>query len=414
MVFMANISRKDSKGRKLRDGETERKDGRYVYRYTDKKTGKRRSLYANKLVELREKEKAVSIDIFDGILTDSSIKKLTLNTLFERYMATRQISETTRISYLSAWNNRVRDSLGNCKVVSLVNSDIRSFYSQMAKDGYSHGMIQLVHNLLSPAMEMAVNDGIIRRNPVKGALGSNCNYGREKEETTALTVLQQKRFLEYVKDSTYYNIYFPMLTVMLGTGLRCGELVGLTWDDIDMEKKVINVNHQLKYKNYSGGGCKFHVDKPKTNSGIRFIPMSNAVCNAFAEQKKINALLGRDGNIIIDGCSGFIFLTRNNRPFIPTSVNKVIYKIVSAYNRKEQEQAEKENRAEELFPKMSAHTMRHTFCTRMSENGMDLKALQYVMGHSNINVTMQIYNHVTDMARIEREMAKMESLSMDL
>lgn len=271
----------------------------------------------------------------------------------------------------------------------------------MAADGYSHGMIQLVHNLLSPSFEMAVNDGIIRRNPVKGAL---CNYGRAKEESVALTVSQQKRLIEFAKNSSYYNIYVPMLTIMLGTGLRCGELVGLTWNDVDMEKREIDINHQLVYKNY-GDGCMFHIHLPKTDSGIRIIPMSQKVHKAFQEQKELNTLLGRDGDVRVGDYSGFIFVTRNQRPFIPTSVNKVLYKIVNAHNRMEG--------IEEKLPSISAHTMRHTFCTRMSENGIDIKALQYIMGHANINITMQVYNHVTDMARIEREISKMDALAMD-
>lgn len=399
---MAN-SRKDSKGRKLYDGETERKDGRYMYRYTDKRNGKRHCIYANELPELREKEESVALDIAGGIQTGSDAKKLTVNALFERYLATRQVSGTTKVSYLSAWNNRVKNSIGKYKVVSVLNSDIRGFYAQMAADGYSHGMIQLVHNLLSPSFEMAVNDGIIRRNPAKGAL---CNYGRAKEESVALTVSQQKRLLEFARNSSYYNVYVPMLIIMLGTGLRCGELVGLTWDDVDMEKRKININHQLIYKNY-GNGCMFHIHPPKTDSGTRIIPMSQKVYEAFQEQKKLNALLGRDENVKVENYSGFIFVTRNQRPFIPTSVNKVLYKMVNAHNRMEN------IKEEEKLPSISAHTMRHTFCTRMSENGIDIKALQYLMGHANINITMQVYNHVNDITRIEREMSRVDILAMD-
>lgn len=400
---MANISRKDSKGRKLKDGETERKDGRYMYRYTDKKDGRRHCIYANSLPELRDKEKEISFDIANGLQTGSDAKKLTVNGLFERYLSTRQIAGTTKSSYLSAWNNRVKNTIGNYKVVSVVNSDIRSFYSQMAAEGYSHGMIQLVHNLLSPAFEMAVNDGIIPRNPVKGAL---CNYGRAKKESTALTVLQQKQLMEFVKNSSYYNVYAPMLTIMLGTGMRCGELVGLTWDDVDMEKREININHQLVYKNY-GNGSMFHIHPPKTDSGIRIIPMSPKVYEAFAEQKKLNALLGKDENVRVENYSGFVFVTRNDRPYIPTTINKVLYKIINAHNRMEHIQEG------EKLPSISAHTMRHTFCTRMSENGMDIKALQYIMGHANVNITMQVYNHVTDMSRIEKEVSKIDMLAMD-
>lgn len=96
---MAN-SRKDHKGRKLREGESWRKDGRYSYRYTDIRSGKRLTVYAKDLPELREKEKQIAKDLEDNILTDGAIKKLTLNKLFERYMSTRELKESTRANYL--------------------------------------------------------------------------------------------------------------------------------------------------------------------------------------------------------------------------------------------------------------------------------------------------------------------------
>ena len=107
---MAN-SRKDHKGRKLREGESWRKDGRYSYRYTDIRSGKRLTVYAKDLPELREKEKQIAKDLEDNILTDGAIKKLTLNKLFERYMSTRELKESTRANYLKTWENRVKKKL---------------------------------------------------------------------------------------------------------------------------------------------------------------------------------------------------------------------------------------------------------------------------------------------------------------
>ena len=121
------ISRKDPKGRKLREGENWRNDGRYSYRYTDVRTGKRLTVYAQDLPELREKEKQIAKDMEDNILTDGAIKKMTLNTLFEHYMATRELADTTRVSYVRAWENRVKDEIGPfvdsllaCDVVNLI------------------------------------------------------------------------------------------------------------------------------------------------------------------------------------------------------------------------------------------------------------------------------------------------------
>lgn len=405
---MAN-SRKDSKGRKLRDGESQRKDGRYSFRYTDIRRGKRVTIYATDLPELREKEKLIEKDMEDNILTDTTVKKMNLNILFENYINTKDISDTTRTNYIKTWNNRVRDEIGNIKVVQLLPSHIKTFYAKLSKAGYSHSTIKLIHNLLFPALEMAVDDDIIRKNPAKGTLK---DYGREAEERNALTVEQQNKLLKFVKNHNVYNVYYPMLTIMLGTGLRCGELIGLTWNDVSTKDKTVSVNHQLIYKNY-GDGCRFHISTPKTNSGIRMIPMTQSVCKAFEEQRKLNFMIGKDRDTEVDGYRGFVFTSRSGRPLMPSAVNNVLYNIVDAYNEAEVTAAKKEHRKAELFPKFSAHIMRHTACTRMAESGMDIKVLQYIMGHANIDVTMQVYNHITDMSRVENEIVKIDSWAVN-
>ena len=396
---MAN--RKDSKNRVLRNGETERKDGRYMYRYTDKKTGQRKTIYARDLAELREKEKSVLSDVEDNIRTGGNVKSLTVNDLFRHYLEIKEISDSTKVNYRSTWKNNVEDSIGRYKVVQVLPSDIKKLYSGLSQKGLAKSSIKRVHNLLHPVLEMAVDDDIIRRNPVKSVWG---DYGREPEEKKALTVAQQKRLMEFVKSDTTYNAYCPMLTVMLGTGARCGELAGLTWDDVDMEKKEIHIRRTLVYKDY-GDGLKLHASTPKTKSGIRTIPMSDGVYNAFAQQKELNSLLGKDKNRFeVEGLQDFVFITRNGRPLLMCSVNKILSNIVKAVNAQGQE---------ERFPDISAHTMRHTFCTRMAENGMDIKVLQYLMGHANINITMQVYNHIADSSRIEKELARINALAVD-
>ena len=396
---MAN--RKDSKNRVLRNGETERKDGRYMYRYTDKKTGQRKTIYARDLPELREKEKSVLSDVEDNIRTGGNVKSLTVNDLFRHYLEIKEISDSTKVNYRSTWKNNVEDSIGRYKVVQVLPSDIKKLYSGLSQKGLAKSSIKRIHNLLHPVLEMAVDDDIIRRNPVKSVWGG---YGREPEEKKALTVAQQKRLMGFVKSDTTYNAYCPMLTVMLGTGARCGELVGLTWDDVDMEKKEIHIRRTLVYKDY-GDGLKLHASTPKTKSGIRTIPMSDSVYHAFAQQKERNSLLGKDRNVFeIGGLQDFVFITRNGRPLLMCSVNKVLSNIVKAINAQGQE---------ETFPDISAHTMRHTFCTRMAENGMDIKVLPYLMGHANINITMQVYNHIADSSRIENELARINALAVD-
>ncbi|MBD9304358.1 MAG: site-specific integrase, partial [Lachnospira sp.] len=199
----------------------------------------------------------------------------------------------------------------------------------------------------------------------------------------ALTVSQQEKFMEFVKQSNAYNTYYPMFTIMIGTGLRCGELIGLTWKDINIKAKTVNVDHQLIYKNL-GDGCKSHISIPKTESGIRIIPMTQEVAKAFEEQRKINFMLAKDKSIEVD-----------------------------AYNKVEVERAKKEHRKAELLPKFSAHVMRHTACTRMAECRMDVKVLQYIMGHAHIDVTMEVYNHIGELTRIEKEIARLDSMALN-
>ena len=233
------------------------------------------------------------------------------------------------------------------------------------------------------------------------------DYGEAPKEKDILTMEQQEKLFAFVCGSPVYNVYIPMLTVMLELGLRCGELIGLTWSDIDMEKKEVSVNHQLIYKDF-GDGYKFHINNPKTKAGNRIIPMSQAVQRAFTEQKKINFMLGRHSIEEIEGCSDFIFLAKTGRPLMPSAVNNVLYNIIDAYNKAESGKAEKERRTPALLPKISSHSLRHTACTNMAKHGMNIKILQYIMGHAHSDVTMDVYNHIAGVEDVKEEIIKYE------
>ena len=406
---MAYGSRKDPKGRKLREGESWRSDGRYSYRYTDPMDGKRRTVYASDLPELREKEKAISKDWDDNILTDGAIKKMTLNQLFERYMSTRELAESTRSNYERMWVNRVKFEIGSYKVVQILPSHIRAYYAGLSRQGYSFSTIKFLHNMIFSALEMAVDDDIIRKNPAKGF---SRDYGKPPKQRESLTASQQEKLLAFVKTHNFYNAYYPMLIVMLGTGLRCGELIGLTWDDINMKSKVICVDHQLIYKNM-GDGCRFYITTPKTSSGVRKIPMTGEVWNAFKKQKELNFMLAKERDYEVDGRTGFVFTAKTGRPLMPSAVNNVLYNIVAAYNEEETSRAKREKRSPEYLPKISAHVMRHTACTRMAEQRIDVKVLQYIMGHAHIDVTMDVYNHLDGLDRVEKEIARLDNMAIN-
>lgn len=356
------------------------------------------------LASLREQEKKINRDIDDKLVTDTSVKKMTLNDLFKRYMTTRKLKETTRRNYERIWENRVKNEIRNIKVVQLKTSHILLFYSQLSEEGLAYNTIKYIHTMIAPALELAVDDDIIRKNPAKISLK---DYGKKPKEKEALTPGQQEKLLAFVAESNVYKPHLPLRQVMFGDCLRAGEVIGLSWANVDMKNREIHIDDQLVYKDY-GDGYKFHTETPKTDAGIRKIPMTQTVYKAFILQKELNLMLGKKSNVQIDGKQGFIFLTKHGRPIMPAGVNSFLNNIVNAYNKKEKIRAEKEHREPEWMPHISSHMLRHSGCTRLGENHVDPKVMQYVMRHSNIEVTMDVYNHITEMGRVEVEISRMD------
>ena len=157
---MISMARKDNKGRNLKTGESQRPDGRYMYRYKDELTGKRVTIYDMDLASLREQEKKINKDIDDQLITDTSVKKLTVNGLFERYMVTKNIREKTKKDYWRTWNYRIKNTLGNIRVVDFKTSHVRTFFSGLSDEGLAHSTIKSMYALLNPAFNMAVRMGL--------------------------------------------------------------------------------------------------------------------------------------------------------------------------------------------------------------------------------------------------------------
>lgn len=390
--------RKDKKGRILEKGESQRKDGLYVYQYKDI-LGKRKSVYAPNLSDLRKREKRIKRDLEDRINTAGA--EITLNELFDKYMALKtQLANSTRQNYLGLWNGSVRKSpLGNKKICDIKKSDILWFYNSLSQRGLKYSTIKTFHCMFSPCFELAVDDDIIRKNPCKDCLR---DFGKDANERISLTKLEQEELLNFVRESKVYSNYYPMLIFMIGTAVRCGEAIGLTWDDVDFKNKEISINHQLIYKKFNGK-YGFYADTPKTDSGIRKIPMTREVYKALMEQRELQISKRWRTDIEIDGYADFVFSTKNRNPMMPSAVNSVLLNIVNRYNGMKEKKME--------LPHISVHNLRHTGCTRMAEAGVDPKVLQYIMGHSRISVTMEVYNHISA-ERNRKEMDKLEKIRL--
>lgn len=387
--------RKDNKGRVLQKGESQRKDGRYVYQYNDI-YGKRKCVYSDTLSDLRKKEKQIDRDLDDNI--DTIGAEITLNEQFDKYISLKtQMRNSTKQNYIDLWNGNLRDNvLGKKKLRDIKKSDILRFYNSLSERGLKYSTIKTFNCMISPCLDLAIDDDIIRKNPCNGCLSE---FNRDSEERISLTEYEQDAFLEFIQQSKVYSVHYPLIMFMIGTAVRCGEAIGLTWDDVDFKNKEVSINHQLIYKK-SGKSYGFYSDSPKTDSGIRIIPMTTEVYKALIEQRQNQLLKGWRTNIEIDGYSDFVFSTKNRNPIMPSAVNNLLLNIVNRYNR---------SVGEIELPHISSHILRHTGCTRMAEAGIDPKVLQYIMGHSKISVTMDVYNHISP-ERNRKEMDKLEKI----
>lgn len=396
-------TRKDLRGRSLRKGEVQRtSDKRYMYTYTDP-LGRRKFIYANDLTQLREKEEKLLKDQLDGL--DIYVAgKATLNETFDRYISTKyNLRESTRSSYLYTYDHYVRDTFGLKRIAEIKYSDVLQFYYHLLnQQGISLGTLDSVHCLLHPTFQLAVRDEIIRKNPTDGVMKEiSRESGKNRGVRHALTIEQQRCFMEYIANHPVYYHWWPMFTILLGTGCRIGEALGLRWQDLDFEKRVISINHSLVYYPANGSNkCVLRVSLPKTDAGIRTIPMLDIVKDAFEmlyEEQKENGFNETE----IDGITGFIFCNRFGSVPNPQTVNHTIKRIASNYNADEMVQAKKEHRDPIIVPNFSCHHLRHTFCTRLCENETNLKVIQSIMGHKNIETTMDIYAEATEKKKQE-------------
>ena len=402
---MARKKRTDSRGRVLRVGESQNKDGRYCYRWSGA-LGKRNTVYAVTLQELREKELQIQKDIADGI--DSRGGDLTLNQLFNVFMESKSnIRESTRINYTIHWNANIKTSLlSDMKIAQIKQYHIKKWIADLRSKGAKASSVKRYETLLSMVLQFAVKNDLIRKNPC-----ADC--GREiKSEPTgkiSLTIKQQQMLLEFIEDDNTWCVHYPLILFLLSTGLRISEAIGLTADRIDMKNNVVHIDRQLVYRTSEGSYC-YRFAPTKSNSGKRDIPLTENAKKALIRQKELDLILGRRGKEQkVDGEKGLVFLTRNGTPMNNRNFGKALDGIVKAYNKMEIVRSEKEHREPELLPHISPHILRHTFCTRCAESGMDVKVLQTIMGHSNIAVTMEVYNHV-DEVRVQSEMKKLENV----
>ena len=385
--------RYDSRHRLLRTGESERADGYYTYRWTSR-SGKRNSVTAGTLEELREKEDEIQRDVSDGIRADA--KNVTLNTLYDLWKELKvNLKHNTFSNYCYMYDQFVADNIGMLPVTKLKRSDIKAFYNMLADTrGLKIATIDNIHTVIHQILQLAVEDNYIRRNISDNLLKElKSSHHYEDSHRRALTLPEQELFMEFLsKENSQYYHWFPIFTVMLGTGMRVGEITGLRWNDIDLKSGIIDVNHTLVYyKHRDENGCYFDIHSPKTKAGVRQIPMTEEVKNAFLLEKRMQDLAGIQSKVTIDGYHNFIFVNRFGNVQNQGTLNRALRRIIRDCN--DEQLLKKKNPV--LLPNFSCHSLRHTFTTRLVEAGVNIKVIQNLCGHSRSDVTLDIYTTVT-------------------
>lgn len=363
--------RKDNSGRVLKNGESQRKNGTYCFRYTDIH-GKRQCVYAKTLNKLRNKEHAIQQDIDDGI--DYAAGEITVTELVDRYMKTKRNLKQNSVRAYGTSVRRIAKSDFGCKRVKYVKpSDVKVWFSDLSDQGLKRNTIAIIQNILRPAFQMAVDDDIVRKNPFNFKISDVLPDDSEKRP--ALTEEQKSGLLALVRSCN--GNYYDDIVILLETGLRISELYGLTKSDIDFNKRCIHITKQL---------CRtadkpFFITPPKTKSGIRDIPMSDIAYMTF--RRILKNRVAPKVEVMVDGHSNFIFLDKDGRPKVAQHLENYMRRIRKNYDATHNM----------CMPRATPHVLRHTFCTDVHRAGIDIKSLQYLMGHSSASVTLDIYTH---------------------
>lgn len=380
--------RRDNRNRILRSGESQRKDGRYAYKYLDS-TGKPQFVYSWKLertdrtpagkkadLSLREKEKQIQRDIEDQIAPRGG--EMTVEALVSKYISQKTgVRHNTQANYNFVLNIIKKEKFGKCRIDRVRLSDAKAWLIKLQQDGRGYSTIHSIRGVVRPAFQMAVDDDLIRKNPFEFQLATvvvNDTVTRE-----ALTRKQEGDFLKFVAEDKHFSKYYDGIYILFKTGLRISEFVGLTLADLDMKKRTIRIDHQLQRKR----NMEYVIEETKTSSGTRVIPMTDDVYECFRriidkrKRPRVEPLIG--------GKRGFLFLDKNGMPMVALHWEKYFQHICKKYNSIHKVQ----------MPKVTPHVCRHTFCSSMAKSGMNPKALQYLMGHSDIGVTLNTYTHLS-------------------
>lgn len=370
---------KDLRGKELGVGISQRKDGLYSARFTTK-NGKRLQKYFPKLQECRNWLADAQFNDEHGNVFNC--KNPTVDSWFEYWIENikgHNIRDNTKRNYIDRYERNISPIIGKMLIKDVKPIHCQSVLLKMAEK-YSNSMIDYCRITMGTMFSSAVENELIEKNPISKSV--KCKSGKKPKETRVLTIEEQRKFLESVRNSSNYNQW----AFILQTGLRTGEMIGLKWSDIDFENRVLHVKRTMEYRH-----CfkEWKIGNPKTKNGFRDIPLTEEAIIILKNQKeKLKNL-----KVISVEFSDQVFLCKDGTPTKNTAYDTKLYYYCDKIG----------------MEHFSMHALRHTFATRCIEAGMKPKTLQMILGHSNIGTTMNLYVHITDDEK-SKEIKSVESM----
>lgn len=312
--------RRDSKGRILKTGESQKKNGQYIYQYTNS-LGERKVIYSWKLVatdkvpagkredlSLREKIKEIERKLEQELIITG--QDMTVLQLVQKYIGQKTgVRDNTRNNYNFVINIIKKEPFGHLKINKVKKSDAKTWLIKLQQvDGRGYSTIHSIRGVVRPAFQMAVDDDILLKNPFDFQLATvvvNDSVTRD-----AITRKQQRKFLEFIKNDKHFSRYYEGIYILFHTGMRISEFVGLTLSDINFKDKTITIDHQLQRNSQ----MEYKIIDTKTTAGERTIPMTDDVYECFKKIVEVRKNVKLEP--VIDGKAGFLYLDKNNKPMV--------------------------------------------------------------------------------------------------
>ncbi len=414
--------RKDNKGNILEKGIYYSKTKDTYYHSYINNDFRKNTVYAKTLPKLyRRIENLKSIGVIQQFDEDDP-------TLDMYFHATMRLKYKLNTKYMNTciqkYEKYVSPRLGSMKIKDIIHDDLVLLYKELVDRGLSLGTVENIHGVLSGVFKRAAKNDIIRKDVSFGAFYSNFDTNARKrkikEERNLSFDETDMLFSEISKNGTLQDMHIA--TVLFGTGMRLGELIGLTWNDIDFDSRTIRIDHQLAVtygipeltdreikdlisENLYDDGIywdtisdvkpRFSIKHPKSRSSVRTIPMIDDVYDALRDEYRIQRQFGIYCSEKIDDYSGFIFINKLGEVRKHDSILYMFDRYVTSCNLSQRVSHEVYGFEPHYLRHISTHMARHTFCSRLLAADVSPKVTQELMGHAHFSTTNDVYNEVT-------------------